>query len=50
METAAYNRGKFEVRTEGDRWVEIPRVRIRGWAYPIFEPIPKNSVPGSEES
>lgn len=49
METAAYNRGKFEVRAEGGQWVEIPLARIRGWAYPLFEPIPKTSVPGSED-
>lgn len=49
METAAYNRGKFEVRAEDGQWAEIPAARIRGWAYPLFEPIPKNSVSESEE-
>ena len=48
IETAAYSRGKFEVRGEDGGWMVIPAARIRGWAYPVFEPIPQNGVPGSE--
>ena len=40
--TAAYNQGKFEVKAEDGQWIKIPAQQIRGWAYPIFEPIPEN--------
>ena len=50
IERASYNQGQFEIRAEDSRWIEIPIKRIRGWAYPIFEPIPENNPPGSEKS
>lgn len=41
IERAAYNQGKFEIKAESGQWIEIPAKQIRGWAYPIFEPIPE---------
>lgn len=50
IEKAAYNQGKFEVRAEGGQWIEIPPECIRGWAYPIFDPILENDPPDSGKS
>lgn len=43
IERAAYNQGKFEIRAESGQWIEIPAKQIRGWSYPIFEPLPESS-------
>ena len=39
IEPAVYSNGVFEQRAENGIWVEIPLEQVRGWVYPISEPI-----------